>query len=75
MRRCGLLPSGKWGEESKAFEQSALGRDMRLIKNASNNVDGKNRAIMETNRSKCKKLIIIVWSADLYFCAADGNNY
>ena len=36
------------GKELKAIDQSVLGRDMRLLKDASNNVDGKNKAIMET---------------------------
>ena len=52
VRRCRLLPSGKWGKELKAIDQSVLVSDMRLLKNATNNVDGKNRAIMETRVKK-----------------------
>ena len=52
VRRCRLLPSGKWGKELKAIDQSVLGRDMRLLNNASNNVDGKYRAIMATRLEK-----------------------
>ena len=46
---CRWLPSGNCGIELKTIDQSMLGRDTRLIKN---DVDDKNRAIMETRLKK-----------------------